>query len=389
MTSTQTQHDLRLEKRMLDLAARAALRGMGHVEPNPLVGCVIAQRGTVLGIGHHRRFGDLHAEREALAACVRVGHDPAGATAYVTLEPCVHHGKQPPCTEALLDAGIARVVIARADPGDISRGGAGVLTAAGVEVAWSSASAMALAVADPWLKRVRTGLPWVIAKWAQTLDGRIATRSGESKWISSGQSRKRVHRLRGRCDAVVTGVGTVFADDPMLTPRDVRRVRRVPVRVVVDRDLDIPLDCALVKTASEVPTVVACDKVYTRATITADRREALESAGVTIAGVPQGPGGVDLSLLMRFLVEQYDASNVMVEAGPGLLGAFIEQDLVDEAYIYTAPLLLGDELARSVISGRVAASLASGRAYELARLKRVGNDIEAIYRRPDPSRLGD
>ncbi|MEO0715740.1 MAG: RibD family protein, partial [Planctomycetota bacterium] len=244
-------------------------------------------------------------------------------------------------------------------------------------------------VADPWLKRVRTGLPWVIAKWAQTLDGRIATRSGESKWISSGQSRKRVHRLRGRCDAVVTGVGTVFADDPMLTPRDVRRVRRVPVRVVVDRDLDIPLDCALVKTASEVPTVVACDKVYTRATITADRREALESAGVTIAGVPQGPGGVDLSLLMRFLVEQYDASNVMVEAGPGLLGAFIEQDLVDEAYIYTAPLLLGDELARSVISGRVAASLASGRAYELARLKRVGNDIEAIYRRPDPSRLGD
>lgn len=389
MTSTQTNNDLRLEKRMLDLAARAALRGMGHVEPNPLVGCVIARGDTVLGIGHHRRFGELHAEREALAACARAGHDPAGATAYVTLEPCVHHGKQPPCTEALLDAGIARVVIARADPGDISRGGAGVLTAAGVEVAWSSASAMALAVADPWLKRVRTGLPWVIAKWAQTLDGRIATRSGESKWISSGQSRKRVHRLRGRCDAVVTGVGTVFADDPMLTPRDVRRVRRVPVRVVVDRDLDIPLDCALVKTASEVPTVVACDKVYTRATITADRREALESAGVTIAGVPQGPGGVDLSLLMRFLVEQYDASNVMVEAGPGLLGAFIEQDLVDEAYIYTAPLLLGDELARSVISGRVAASLASGRAYELARLKRVGNDIEAIYRRPDPSRLGD
>ncbi len=389
MTGAQTNLDGRLERRMLDLAARAALRGMGHVEPNPLVGCVIARGDTLLGVGHHRRFGDLHAEREALAACARSGHDPAGATAYVTLEPCVHHGKQPPCTEALLEAGIARVVIARSDPGEVSRGGAGVLSAAGVEVEWSAASPMALAVADPWLKRVRTGLPWVIAKWAQTLDGRIATRSGESKWISSGQSRKRVHRLRARCDAVVTGVGTVFADDPMLTPRDVRRVRRMPVRVVVDRDLDIPLECALVRTASEVPTVVACDKVYTRATITADRRAALESAGVIIAGVPQGPGGVDLSLLLRFLVERFDASNVMVEAGPGLLGAFIEQDLVDEAYIYTAPLLLGDELARSVISGRVAASLASGRAYELARLKRVGNDIEAIYRRPDPSRLDD
>lgn len=389
MTGTTTNQSVRLEQRMLDLAARAALRGMGHVEPNPLVGCVIARGDEVLGVGHHRRFGDLHAEREAIAACARAGHDPAGATAYVTLEPCVHHGKQPPCTEALLEAGVARVVIARSDPGEVSRGGAGVLTSAGVEVTWSSASPMALAVADPWLKRVRTGLPWVIAKWAQTLDGRIATRSGESKWISSGQSRKRVHRLRARCDAVVTGVGTVFADDPMLTPRDVRRVRRMPVRVVVDRDLDIPLDCGLVRTAREVPTVVACDKVYTRATITADRRAALESAGVVIAGVPQGPGGVDLSLLMRFLFERFDASNVMVEAGPGLLGAFIEQDLVDEAYIYTAPLLLGDELARSVISGRVAASLVSGRAYELARLKRVGNDIEAIYRRPDPSRLGD
>lgn len=381
------QTETRRTQRMLDLAARCALRAVGDTEPNPQVGCVIARGDEVIGLGHHRRFGGPHAEREALADCRARGNDPRGATAYVTLEPCVHHGKQPPCTDALIEAGVARVVVARADPNPVSRGGAGRLREAGIEVEFSDASPLAMAVAEPFLKRVATGLPWVIAKWAQTIDGRIATRTGESKWISSALSRRRVHRLRARVDAMITGVGTVFADDPMLTPRDVRRVRRTPVRVVVDRDLDIDPGCALVRTAREVPTLVACDKVLARATITADRRARLEEAGVIVAGVPEGPGGVDLALLLRALVERFDATNVMIEAGPGLLGAFIEQDLVDEAYIYTAPLLLGDELARSVISGRVAASLASGRAYELVRLKRVGNDIEAVYRRPDASRL--
>lgn len=367
---------------MLNLAARHAWRGLGEVEPNPMVGAVVADAdGRVLGVGHHRRFGGWHAEREAIESAVSAGHDVRGATMYVTLEPCAHEGKQPPCAELLIERGIVRVVIAEADPNPVAAGGAERLRAAGVRVEFCEGCRLAAGVTRPFLKRVRTGLPWVVAKWAQTIDGRVATRTGESKWISGPLARARVHRLRSRVDAVVTGIGTVLADDPMLTARGVTRVRRLARRVVCDTDLDVPLDAAVVRTAREVPTTIVCEAELATAEITGAKRAALARAGVDVLGVRAGALGVDLEAMLRGLADRHGVATAMIEAGPGLLGSFLDADLIDEAVVYLSPLLLGDELAKSVAAGRVAPTLHAGRRMELLRVKRLGDDVELIYRR--------
>ncbi len=372
-------------KRFLTIAARLALRAAGDVEPNPLVGCVIARDGIILGLGHHKRWGGPHAEREALADCARRGHDPRGATCYVTLEPCRHHGKTPPCTDALIAAGIARVIYARRDPGHASRGGAEVLAAAGIPSQRCTDSPLAISISEPFVKRVVTGLPWVIAKWAQTMDGRLATRGGDSKWISGELSRHRVHRIRARVDAIITGLGTVIADDPMLNARGVPRVRRIATRLVIDSGLDIPLRSRLVTTARDLPTMVLCAEENATAAITLPKREMLERAGVTIVGAPciarSGPGYLDLPATLRLLHDRHGISTAMLEAGPGLLGAMIEADLVDEAIVYVAPLLLGDEMAKAVVRGRVVDSLTAGKKWRLLRMRRCEEDVELTYRR--------
>lgn len=382
-------------KQMLDLAARLALRAWGDVEPNPLVGAVVVRDGVILGMGHHARFGGPHAERSAINDCIERGNDPRGATCYVTLEPCAHTGKQPPCTLAIINAGISRVVYASADPNRVASGGSEVLRASGVDVGVSTASELACAISEPFRKRVATGLPWVTAKWAQTIDGRIATRTGSSKWISCPQSRARVHRWRARTDAILCGLGTVAVDDPQLTARDVPRVRRIAARVVADANLDIPVNCSLVQTAMQTPTIVACDAASAEAGINASKREQLECAGVIVLPVRPNhepavtfakPGGsfVDMRELLRLLMERHSIASVLVESGAGLLGSLIEDDLIDEAIVYIAPLLLGDDLARSVASGRVADSLSAGRKFELRRVKQIGTDVELLFRRPRP-----
>ena len=379
---TRTEDDDR-SKRMLDLAARAAHRGMGLVEPNPMVGCVIAKDGgAVLGIGHHKVFGSLHAEREAIANARERGHEVRGATAYVTLEPCCHHGKQPPCTDALIEAGISRVVIARPDPGEVSGGGAIILRDAGIEVEFTEVSQAACAASDAFVKRCRTGMPWVIAKWAQTVDGRIATRTGQSQWISGEPSRKRVHRLRSRVDAILTGLGTMRADDPLLTARGQTRVRRAARRVVVDSDLDTPVGSRLVQTAREVPVTIACAQEFEFSPLHMERRDELVGAGVDIMGVRSDTRRLDLDVLLRQLWEQHEVGSVLLEAGPGLLGAFFEENLVDEVVVYVAPVLLGDAEAKAVATGRVVPELSGGRNFRLMHVKRVGDDVELMYRRP-------
>lgn len=371
-----------LAKRMLDLAARHALRAAGDVEPNPLVGCVIARGEQVLGIGHHRKFGGLHAEREALASCTRQGYEPRGASAYVTLEPCNGQGKQPACVDALLEAGIAHVVYAVADPNPGKSGGAARLSSNGVSVEYSRESPLACSLAQPFLRRLATGRPWVIAKWAQSIDGRVATRTGESKWISNPRSRVRVHRLRARVDAMLTGMGTILSDDPMLNARDVRRVRRLARRVVVDSDLDIPPECAIVNTASEIPTIVACDHDLSSSGITAPRRTMLRDKGVEIVGVRADErGGIDLGHMLERLSADFGVASVLVEAGPRLLGSLMRDDLIDEAVVYIAPLLFGDEMARSSIEGHIVGSLAGVPRFGVHRVARVGDDIEVTYRR--------
>ena len=378
-------------KTYLDLAARAAVRAFGDVEPNPLVGCVLVKDGSVIGIGHHKRWGGLHAEREAIANSRDRGNDPRGCTAFVTLEPCRHFGKQPPCTDALIEAGVAEVIAARPDPAEASGGGFTVLREAGVACRFDDSSRLALAISEPFCKRIATGLPWIIAKWAQTIDGRIATRTGESKWISNESARARVHRLRARVDAILTSMGTVIADDPMLTPRGVRRIHRVATRVVVDTGLDIDESTQLVRTASVVPTIVCCSKDLSTAHLMADKVQRLEARGVEVMGVPHdfdgqvaGSGlnkGLDLEALLRALVNHKQVSTVMVEAGGGMLGSLLEADLIDEAVVHLAPTVLGDEHAFSAATGRIAAHLAEGRRFTLLRTKRLGNDVELHYRR--------
>lgn len=367
---------------MLDLAARLGCRSAGRVEPNPMVGCVIARDGVPLAYGHHRVFGGPHAEREALADAARRGVDVRGATAYVTLEPCRHTGKQPPCTEAILGAGLGGVVFARHDPGAASGGGAALLEAAGVACRHSEASPAATHLSDPFIKRTTTGMPWVIAKWAQSVDGRVATRTGQSRWISSDRSRRRVHRLRERVDAVITGLGTARFDDPLLTARLGRAPRRIARRVVIDTDLDLPADSRLALTAGQAPVTVCCMNELKNSAYLRPRREALEARGVEIMGVRSDSRRLDLDVMLAQLAERYGATSVLIEAGPGLLGSFFEFDLVDEAVVYIAPLLLGDELAKSAATGRIVPSLSGGRNFRLTRVKRIGDDVELVYRRP-------
>ena len=367
---------------MLRLAGRAAWRAFGDTDPNPMVGAVIARGGEVLAIGHHRRIGSIHAEADAIESARRRGVDIVGATMFVTLEPCAHRGKQPPCVGAIVAAGIGRVVIARRDPNPVAAGGAEELRAAGVEVEVVEEPSAVL-VGEPFCRRVMTGRAFVVAKWAQTVDGRVATRTGESKWISGERARRRVHRLRSCVDAVFTGIGTVLADDPMLTARGVPRLRRAARRVVADTDLDVSETAALVRTAREVPTTVLCEETLATASITAGKRRALERAGVDVVGVratPRAGGrGIDLAHGLAVLGERYGTASVMVEAGPGLLGSFFDAGLVDAALVYVAPMLLGDELARAAAAGRVAPTLSAGLRMQLIRAKRLGDDLELLY----------
>lgn len=370
MTPTTTPHT-----RFLAMAARLAARGHGGAEPNPLVGCIlVAPDGTIVGEGYHRQCGEAHAERLAIE---RAGPAARGSTAYITLEPCNHHGRTPPCSEALLTAGVARVVYAREDPNKSAAGGADRLREAGVDVSLDASCAAAVRVSDPFVHRVTTGLPWVIAKWAQTIDGRIATRSGASRWISNERSRRLVHRERGRVDAILTGIGTVLADDPALTARHVR-VRRTARRIVVDPDLVIPIDAKIVRTAHQVPTTVLT--THRAHDETPSRVQELERAGVEVIRITLRRNDPDLAAGLREIVQRHAVANVLVECGGGLLGALFRQRLVSEALVFIAPLLFGDERARPCVRGMTVDQLTDGTALKLSGVYRRDGDVLLRYR---------
>ena len=355
-------------------AGRLALRGRGRVEPNPMVGCVIIRPdGNLAGWGYHRACGEAHAE---IIALKRAGDLAAGATAYVTLEPCNHTGRTGPCTEALIAAKIARVVIGRRDPHPQAGGGVTRLRAAGIEVDVTDEHLAVASITDPFVHRIETGLPWVIAKWAQTLDGRIATRDGESQWISNEASRRLVHRERGKVDAILTGIGTVLADDPMLTARNVRK-RRIARRVVIDPKLQIPLDSKLVQSAAEVPLIVACHE--TMISGGNEKIASLEAAGVEFLGIPLNEIAMSLAPVLRELVIRHDATSVLVEAGAGLMGKLFAQQLINEVWVFIAPKLLGDEQAMPSIRGLDIATLSAAKRLKLIRQHRRGDDVVLRY----------
>ncbi|MDX1682748.1 MAG: bifunctional diaminohydroxyphosphoribosylaminopyrimidine deaminase/5-amino-6-(5-phosphoribosylamino)uracil reductase RibD [Phycisphaeraceae bacterium] len=364
-------------RRVLALAAR----GRGTAAPNPMVGCVIGRGHQVLGEGFHRACGEAHAEAAALADCRRRGHDPAGATVWVNLEPCCHQGRTPPCTGALIEAGIRRVVIAHEDPNpEVAGGGSRALRDAGVEVIVGVAESAARSLNEAWLRRVTTGRPWVVLKWAQTLDGRTGTRDGDSRWISSDPARQLVHRWRSESDVVMVGAGTARADNPRLDARDVPVQRRAR-RVILDARLQTPADAAVVTSMTEgagpVTLVTAAGQSSTEA------GQALVDAGVDLLEVEPDAGHperLDLDQLMAALVEQYQATRVLVEGGATLAGSLLAAGLVNELRVFTAPRLLGDEQGVPAVSGLAPAAIDQATDLQLRSVRRVGADVLMVLR---------
>ncbi|MBL8799209.1 MAG: bifunctional diaminohydroxyphosphoribosylaminopyrimidine deaminase/5-amino-6-(5-phosphoribosylamino)uracil reductase RibD [Planctomycetia bacterium] len=316
-------------------ALALAERGRGYVEPNPLVGAVLVRDGQNVGEGWHQRYGQAHAEVNAIVAA---GEAARGATLYVTLEPCCHHGKTPPCTDAVLRAGIRRVVTAMADPfPQVSGKGVEVLRPAGIEVAVGVLESESRQLNAPYLKLLARGRPWVHAKWAMTLDGKIATASGDSQWISNEASRRRVHALRGRMDAIIVGGGTVHADNPLLTARPPGP--RTATRIVLEGSTELPSGCQLVRTAHEAPVLVV-----------QSRQRQMELPGVEVIALPTEAAGVSVEALLDELGRRR-MTNVLVEGGSAVLGSFLTAGALDEVHVFIAPKLAGGADAKSPIGG--------------------------------------
>jgi diaminohydroxyphosphoribosylaminopyrimidine deaminase/5-amino-6-(5-phosphoribosylamino)uracil reductase len=328
-----TSADLEFLRKALALAAG----GRGRVSPNPLVGAVVVRGGEIIGEGFHAELGGLHAERAALADAARRGEDVAGATMYVTLEPCAHQGRQPPCSEAIAAADLARVVIASSDPTAKAAGkGPEQLREAGIEVEFvedEETTRAARLLNQPFRKHGLTGLPLVVLKTAMSLDGRTATPEGASPWISGEESRQLVHVWRGECDSIAVGIGTVLADDPLLTAR--LGEARQPVRVVFDSSARLPLDCRLLATLDEAPlTVVHGPEAEPQ------RLEALLTAGVETILAAGGTSGERIAAALAELGRR-GLTSLLLEGGATLAAAFAAAGQVDEARVFVAPLLLG------------------------------------------------
>jgi diaminohydroxyphosphoribosylaminopyrimidine deaminase/5-amino-6-(5-phosphoribosylamino)uracil reductase len=353
--------DMRCMARALELAAR----GQGHVEPNPMVGCVVVQHDSVVGEGWHRRFGGPHAEIEALR---EAGQRAAGGTLYVTLEPCCHHGKTPPCTRAVIDAGIHRAVIAIADPfPHVAGRGIGQLEAAGIDVQTGLRDTETRQLCAPYLKRIDTGRPWVLAKWAMTLDGKIATSAGESRWISGAAARCVVQSLRGRVDAILIGRRTAAADDPLLIARPPGP--RVATRIVVDSSARLALTSQLMRTVGEAPVLVAA-----QASAPDERCRRLEQAGAEVYRCPGESATERLGALLDELGRR-QMTNVLVEGGGSLLGSLFDRNWIDEVHVFVAPKLLGGSRAPTPLAGAGIANLAEACAVERTEMRRLGEDV--------------
>jgi diaminohydroxyphosphoribosylaminopyrimidine deaminase/5-amino-6-(5-phosphoribosylamino)uracil reductase len=357
------------DRRHLARAIELAEGGRGQVSPNPLVGAVIARGEETIAEGFHARAGEAHAEVAAIAAAD--GEDLSDATLYVSLEPCCHHGRTPPCTDAILEAGIRRVVVAADDPSAHASGrGLGILRDEGVEVLVDERELALRAKLQnqPFRKHARTGLPWVLFKSAMTLDGKVATRSGDSQWISGEESRRLAHEWRAELDAVVVGIGTALADDPQLTAR-VPGVLRQPRRIVFDSLARLPLSSQLVRGARETPLTVVVSRAAPRAAT-----DALETHGadVLVATGENEPARV------RSALAQLGAAGVtslLLEGGPHLAGCFLDAGEIDEIRLFLASLVLGGKTARDPLEGEGVEKIADAVRALTLDCSRVGDDL--------------
>lgn len=347
-------------KRALALAER----GCGWTSPNPMVGAVIVRDGRILAEGWHARYGELHAERAALANATE---DVRGVTMYVTLEPCCHHGKQPPCTDAIIESGITRVVVGSADPNPLVAGkGVAILRAAGIEVVENVLREECDALNEVFLHYIREKQPFVVMKAAMTLDGKIATYTGASRWVTGEAARAHGHSLRHRYRAIMVGSGTVLADDPLLTCRIENG--RDPLRIVCDSRLRTPLAAQIVQTAQEAPTlIVTCVE-------DAARIAPYENAGCRVWSLPERDGHVDLSALMQRLGAE-NIDSVLIEGGGTLAWAALEAGIVQKVYSYIAPKLFGGRDAKTPVEGEGVALPEECAQLSVTNISRLGADI--------------
>lgn len=383
-SAEQQSIDESFMRRALDLARN----GYGWTNPNPMVGAVIVKDGRIIGEGWHTKCGNLHAEREAFAHCVE---DPQGATLYVTLEPCCHWGKTPPCTEAIIENNIARVVVGAPDPNPLVAGeGIAQLREAGIEVAEKVLLQECLEINKVFFHYIQTKLPYVVVKYAMTLDGKIATKTGASQWITGESARAHVHTQRHRFSAIMVGIGTVLSDDPMLTARldegkDVitswktesafmedpfpdRSLSNNPVRIVLDSSLQIPLHAKLVTTAKKTPTIIA--------TLSTDEKRIaqLQAYGCDVIVTHSCNGKVDLQDLMEKL-GQRGIDSVYVEGGATVHAALIESELVDEVQAYVAPKIFGGRKAPGPVGGEGVEIPAEALQFSKVATKQLGQDV--------------
>jgi diaminohydroxyphosphoribosylaminopyrimidine deaminase / 5-amino-6-(5-phosphoribosylamino)uracil reductase len=361
------------DREHLARAIELARKGDGLVKPNPVVGAVVARDGEMLGEGWHERFGGAHAEVNAIEACGLA--DLSGATLYVSLEPCCHEGKTPPCTDAIAQAGIRRVVVASDDPTEKASGRSlGILRDEGVEVviADGELATSARLLNQAFRKHARVGRPWVLFKSAMTLDGKVATRTGDSQWISGDGSRELAHRWRASVDAVVVGIGTALADDPRLTARPdglTDEIENQPRRVVFDSLARLSPGSQLVAAALEIPLTV----VVSRAAARADT-DALEAAGVQVLVAT----GENEPARVRSALEQLGEIGVgsaLLEGGPHLAGAFLDAGEIDEIRLFLAPLLLGGSAARDPLEGKGVEQISEALRALTCECERIGEDL--------------
>ncbi|MEM9587829.1 MAG: bifunctional diaminohydroxyphosphoribosylaminopyrimidine deaminase/5-amino-6-(5-phosphoribosylamino)uracil reductase RibD [Planctomycetota bacterium] len=371
------------DRRWMQMAIDLSRQGEGKVEPNPMVGCVLVRDGQEIGHGFHRSFGGPHAEVDALAR----SSSARGATAYVTLEPCCHYGKTPPCSDALIAAGVGRVVVACRDPHpQVDGGGIESLRQAGIHVQIGLLAEEAAQVLAPFLKRVNTGFPWVIAKWAMSIDGRIATSSGQSQWITGEASRRQVHRLRSRCDGIVVGMGTVEADDPLLTARgsesdsdDHSAGNRTLHRIVYCRHRVPSLASQLVRSASQLsdrsPVVLVVHP-----SISDQQLKPLSEHGVRSIRCQSHDESEMVIESLPILASELGLTNVIVEGGSTLLGRFFDANQIDECHVYVGAKLIGGTGAPGPVGDPGSSKLADCPLWELQKIDQYDSDLRVIYR---------
>lgn len=352
------------DREYMSLALTLAEKGCGFAAPNPMVGAVIVKDGRIIGEGYHERYGGLHAERNALKNCTE---SPRGADLYVTLEPCCHHGKQPPCVDAILEAGIGRVVVGSGDPNPLVAGkGIEILRSHGVMVEEHVLEEECMRLNEVFFHYIQTKLPYVVMKYAMTMDGKIAAYTGESKWITGEEARAHVQTQRHRYTAIMAGIGTVLADDPLLTCR--MEGGRNPVRIICDTRLSTPLSSRIVKTEGEVRTILA--------TCAEDdgRYAGYEKEGCQILKVEEKNGHVDLNALMAKLGEA-GIDSILLEGGGTLNWSALESGIVKKVQAYIAPKLFGGETAKTPVGGTGFPSPDAGIKLKNSRILKLGEDF--------------